>query len=120
VLLRSFGVLVGTVLLIASPALAQHRTIEVTMGQVRGLAGEVVDPSGASIGNVTVVRTSEDGKKELATTHTDSNGHFAFDDVPDGRYTLRFTVAGFAKMIVHLTVFHKMHKVLHVVMQVGF
>ena len=112
--MRCFGALILAALVM--PALAQE-IVEINEGQVHALSGKVTDPKGAPMANLTVVRTSVNGKKVLATTHTDSHGHFAFK-VPDGRYTLRFVAPGFKTVIIRVTVFHKIHKMLNVEMSV--
>ncbi len=113
--MRCFGTLILAALVM--PVLAQE-IVEINEGQVHALSGNVTDPAGAAMANMTVVRTSVNGKKVLATTHTDSNGHFSFK-VPDGRYTLRFVAPGFKTVIIRVTVFHKIHKMLNVEMYVG-
>src|SRR5690606_23830210 len=48
------------------------------------------------LANVTVELLDADGNSfdEPLTTTTDENGHYLFDEVPAGRYTLKFTLNG--------------------------
>lgn len=99
--------------------LSQIYVVELLLLGCHGIArSSTTERCGAAMANMTVVRTSVNGKKVLATTHTDSNGHFSFK-VPDGRYTLRFVAPGFKTVIIRVTVFHKIHKMLNVEMYVG-
>lgn len=56
--------------------------------------GTVTDPSGAIIPSARVVLTNDSGGKK--TVATGSDGRFAFDHLPPGRYSVSVTAPGFA------------------------
>ncbi len=58
------------------------------------ISGNVTDPSGASVANAPItVKQAEHDFTQTATT--DRQGHFAFQELPPGRYTLDVTTTGF-------------------------
>ena len=58
------------------------------------ISGDVTDPSGASLANAPItVKQAERDFTQAATT--DREGHFSFQELPPGRYTLNITTAGF-------------------------
>jgi hypothetical protein len=59
------------------------------------IQGEVKDPSGAVVPNVTITATS--GQRTLNTT-TDSNGVYRFQNLQPGVYSLTATASGFAEL----------------------
>jgi len=62
--------------------------------QQTGISGRVSDPSKATITNVVVSATGEDGTKVTTTTNMD--GLYQFPGLRAGTYRLRFEVSGFA------------------------
>jgi iron complex outermembrane recepter protein len=77
------------VLLFAFVALAQTGG-----GSVSGI---VRDPAGATISGATVKLSSQKAAAFAASTTTDANGVFRFNDVPEGKYLLSIAAAGFAE-----------------------
>jgi len=59
------------------------------------LSGRVLDPDGAALPSATIVISGDDGFR--ATVTTDRNGHFEFNELKAGTYTLEITAAGFGK-----------------------
>jgi hypothetical protein len=86
----------AVVALICSPLFAQQ-----TLG---GLTGEVADPSGGAIPNVTV--TAVDEQTSLTrTVKTNGSGVYSFVNMPIGTYTVTYTADGFdVQKTQHITV----------------
>lgn len=103
----------------AASALQSSQVIVASGGVVRALAGEVTDASGATIPDVVVSRLAGDGKTVAETTHTDAQGHFSLAPAADGRYTLRFDAKGFTELEMHLSVNHRLHRMIHASLQYG-
>src|ERR1039457_2024205 len=74
-----------TVSLFAGVALAQTTA---------SLSGAVKDPSQAAIPNV-VVKATNEGTGVVSSTKTNSDGLFAFENLPIGRYDLAVGQPGF-------------------------
>ena len=64
------------------------------LGGLAALSGDVIDPSGGVIQNAQVTVLSQSGE-EMASTTTDSQGNYAFGDLPAGVYRLRVQSPGF-------------------------
>jgi len=79
-------VIVATVALCASSLFAQQ-----TLG---GITGEVADPTGGEIPNVTVTLKAEQTSQSY-DTKTNATGAYAFVNLPIGTYTLTYTATGF-------------------------
>src|SRR6185436_11882393 len=60
------------------------------------LAGEVKDTTGALLPGVGVEAASPALTEKIRTTVTDGNGRYRLESLPPGRYTLSFTLSGFA------------------------
>ncbi len=58
----------------------------------QGLAGIVLDPSGAAVPNLPIALTSA---SEQRTTRTNAGGEFRFDNLPPGNYRLQMEAPGF-------------------------
>ena len=65
------------------------------LGQSSGpsLSGQVLDPSGAAVPALTVSLVGSGGKALVA--QTDAQGHYAFRNLPPGKYTLQIQLKGF-------------------------
>lgn len=57
------------------------------------ISGRILDPTGAGIPNAKVIVASE--SKNAADTISDTQGHFGFESLPAGRYTVQASAAGF-------------------------
>ena len=64
------------------------------LAQQTGISGRVSDPSNATVANVVVSATADDGTKISTTSNKD--GLYQFPGLRAGSYLLRFEVAGFA------------------------
>jgi hypothetical protein len=64
------------------------------LAQQTGISGRVSDPSNATVANVAVTATADDGTK--VTTTSNKDGLYQFPGLRAGNYLLRFEVAGFA------------------------
>src|SRR5947209_1769353 len=58
------------------------------------IVGDVTDPSGAAVPNVTVTITHA-ATAQTRSGVTDSGGRYAFSDLQDGTYALKFAAKGF-------------------------
>ena len=58
------------------------------------LHGQILDPSGASVGDATVLVTGADGQSKGATS--DKSGNFDVKDLPPGTYTVKVFAKGLA------------------------
>jgi hypothetical protein len=67
------------------------------------LSGTVLDPSSAEVADAQVTLLTSNGSAQ-ASTRTDRNGSFFFDDLPHGKYRLRIHAAGFKDGLVEITV----------------
>ena len=67
------------------------------------LSGKVLDPSSAEVADAQVTLLTSNGSAQASTT-TDRNGYFFFDDLPHGKYRLRIHAAGFKDSLVEITV----------------
>ena len=56
--------------------------------------GQVLDPSGASVANATILLTGADGQSKGGTA--DKSGNFEVKDIPPGTYTVKVFATGFA------------------------
>jgi hypothetical protein len=100
--MRRRFITVSTVVAIALVALCS--TIAGAQADSKGVVrGEVTDSSGGLLPGVTVVVTAPDGRV-LATTVSDGKGGFVFRGMPVGPVMLRFTLEGFAGVLVGVTV----------------
>src|SRR5579884_1745807 len=68
-----------------------HVNAQVLYGSI---VGQVNDPSGAAVPNVTVTITDKATGQSRSTT-TDSGGRYAFTDVPQGNYDAKYEGKGF-------------------------
>src|SRR6476469_3213218 len=66
------------------------------------VAGVVIDAEGAILPGATVELIS--GGRVIRTTTTDRNGAFTFDNVPQGSYELRTSLAGFMRATNAITI----------------
>jgi hypothetical protein len=81
----------------ATPPAAPSVTQQTDTINPRSLSGTVVDSDGALVAGAKVTLTtaaSPNGSKLQASTIADANGHFSFDDVPVGEFTLTVTANG--------------------------
>jgi Ca-activated chloride channel family protein len=67
--------------------------LAVTRGAPLSIRGKLVDSTGGPLPGATVVLSRD--ATQLATTVADSEGAFAFPDVPDGDYVITATLSGF-------------------------
>jgi hypothetical protein len=84
--------LVLSLALLAIFSFALSSSAQTTLG---GITGTVVDPSGSAIPGVEVKATSDDTKL-VRTAKSNSSGSYQLNDLPIGKYTLTFTLAGFS------------------------
>lgn len=63
-----------------------------------GISGVVTDPSGAVVATTTVTAETEGGVQ--FTVYTDSEGRYAFSNIPAGIYRLEFAATGFRTRVV--------------------
>jgi Carboxypeptidase regulatory-like domain len=64
------------------------------------IAGRVLDPSGAAVGDAQV-RVLDNNGREIARTTSDSTGQYGFSGLPDGSYQLEFQNRGFNKLVMN-------------------
>jgi carboxypeptidase family protein len=83
------------------------------------LAGEVVDPSGAPMGDVRVEECDEGWKTVKRSTQTNREGHFRFRTAGLGTHYLRFSVSGFQTMEIRVKVNYSATHKLHIDMTVA-
>jgi hypothetical protein len=67
------------------------------------LSGTVLDPSSAEVADAQVTLLTSNGSAQASTT-TDRNGYFFFNDLPRGKYRLRIHAAGFKDLLTDVTV----------------
>jgi hypothetical protein len=68
-------------------------------GGTAGLSGQVLDPTGAVIANAQMILRTNDGRA-AASTSTDNQGRYQFDQIPAGNYQLEVNQTGFARAVV--------------------
>src|SRR3989337_1651845 len=83
---RSSAVVVGCLLLLATPAWAQEAS---------GIAGVVKAPSGAVLPGVTVEAASPALIEKVRSVVTDGEGRYNIVDLRPGTYAVTFTLPGF-------------------------
>ena len=86
--MRHLGLLVVLAVMLSASLLAQAPTAQMSAQ----LVGSVLDATGLALAGVTVtLRGASD-----QVTHTDSTGHFEFQNLPGGEYELTTALQGFA------------------------
>ena len=81
------------------------------------LSGTVLDPSGAAIGNASVVlHSDQDG--ETQQTSTDATGTFRFDKLHTGKYQVEFQAHGFRGTRLPVTITNRRTPPVKVVLQI--
>jgi len=82
----------------------------------RSISGTVIDPSGASIPNVTVTLSGS----TTVEVKADNQGKFLFSSLEPGKYKVTFQRAGFARTILDLTLDAAPIFLGEVVLQLGY
>lgn len=80
-----------------TPQIKITRTSAATDPTAKIVSGTVVDPNSAVIRGAKVVLSSIAGK-EVWETHTNDDGRFEFDSVPDGDYSILVEMQGFKSL----------------------
>ena len=88
----SFFVLLACALFLAHGIVAQAPPGPAASGSLKG---QVLDPSGATVGNATILVLPVNGAALTATT--DKDGLFEIKQIPPGTYTVQAIAEGFAK-----------------------
>ena len=97
------GAIVAVVCMLNFSAAAQMQLVEVEEVQLsKSSAGVVIDPSGATISNVTIEERSDDWKIVLRTTHSDEEGRFHFSWHPNRIVHLEFSSPGFNRLRIRV------------------
>lgn len=80
------------------------------------LTGTVLDPSGAAIGNASVVLRKNGG--DSATQTTDSSGTFRFERLPSGKFEVEFRAVGFRSTKLQVAITNRRTSPLKIVLQI--
>lgn len=111
---RGAAVLLGAALAITVPAATLHLLAQ---GDPRGLTIQVFDPSGGVLPAVDV--ELEGGQDAKRSAMTDGTGRVVFQDVANGDYTLKASVAGFRTLSAALSVREPRERQRSITLQVG-
>lgn len=111
---RGVALLFAAALAVAAPAATLHLLAQ---GDARGLTVQVFDPSGGVLPGVDIeIEGSQDARRSAVTEGT---GRVTFQEVPDGDYTLKASVAGFRPLSATLSVRGSRERERSITLQVG-
>ena len=100
---RQKGTIVASVCMMNLGAAAQWQLIEIEELQLsKSSAGVVIDPSGATIPQVTIEERSDDWKIVLRTIQSDEQGRFHFARHPNRVVHLEFSSPGFNRLRIRV------------------